>query len=423
MKKITLALIAILGISQVYSQAPNWIIYNSENSGLPNNWVPCIEIDSEGNKWIGTVYGGVAKFDNSMWEVFNINNSGLAAHNVQAIHIDSLDNIWFGSGWTGRISKYDGTNWTVYDSANTEGVLIDYVETRDIVTDKFGNLLIGTAASGIKSFNGTNWNSVPISGNFIYDLALDQNQNLWVGHWNDGATFFDGENSTNYTSSNSILPSDDVTSVAVENDGTVWLATRYDGIVRFDQEDGWTLYNNSNATLPSNSFNTVVIDNDGNKWFATGNGSTGWGDGIVKYDDENWVVFDTSNSGIPSNDVISLAVDGNNNLWMGTQQDGVGVFNENGIILSSQLTIDSSKDIDIFPNPFSNAFRIRTNQSQTENLILSIFDSMGKKILDKPIDQTSDSHIVDLSSVESGIYFAVFMESSGAFMVKRIMKK
>jgi ligand-binding sensor domain-containing protein len=423
MKKITLALITILGISQVYSQAPNWIVYNAENSGLPNNWVPCIEIDSEGNKWIGTVYGGVAKFDNSAWQVFNVDNSGLAAHNIQAIHIDSLDNKWFGSGWTGRISKYDGSNWTVYDSANTEGILIDLVGTRDIITDKFGNLLIGTQTIGIKSFNGTDWSSAPISGIFIYDLALDQDQNLWVGHWNDGATFFDGENSTNYTSLNSILPSDDVTSIAVEDDGTVWLATRYDGIVRFDQQDGWTLYNNSNATLPSNSFNTVVIDNDGNKWFATGNGSTGWGDGIVKYDDENWVAFDTSNSGIPSNDVISLAVDGNNNLWMGTQQNGVGVFNENGIILSTPESLTFGKDLSIFPNPFSSHFKIRLNMTAVDELSLMIYDSMGQIVINQTIRAASDFHIVDSSQIESGLYFATFTNTAGEVAIKKIVKK
>jgi hypothetical protein len=30
---------------------------------LPHNWVNAIAIDGEGNKWIGTFGGGLAKFD------------------------------------------------------------------------------------------------------------------------------------------------------------------------------------------------------------------------------------------------------------------------------------------------------------------------------------------------------------------------
>ncbi len=32
----------------------NWTVYNTSNSGLPDNWVYAIAIDGQGNKWIGT---------------------------------------------------------------------------------------------------------------------------------------------------------------------------------------------------------------------------------------------------------------------------------------------------------------------------------------------------------------------------------
>ncbi len=41
----------------------NWTIYNTSNSGLPNNTVTSIAIDSLGNKLIGTWGGGVAIFN------------------------------------------------------------------------------------------------------------------------------------------------------------------------------------------------------------------------------------------------------------------------------------------------------------------------------------------------------------------------
>jgi ligand-binding sensor domain-containing protein len=32
----------------------NWTVYNTSNSGLPDNYVYAIAIDGQGNKWIGT---------------------------------------------------------------------------------------------------------------------------------------------------------------------------------------------------------------------------------------------------------------------------------------------------------------------------------------------------------------------------------
>jgi ligand-binding sensor domain-containing protein len=32
----------------------NWTVYNTSNSGLPDNYVNAIAIDGQGNKWIGT---------------------------------------------------------------------------------------------------------------------------------------------------------------------------------------------------------------------------------------------------------------------------------------------------------------------------------------------------------------------------------
>ncbi len=74
----------------------NWTVYDTDNSGLPDNHVEVITIDNNGNKWIGTYYKGFAKFDGTNWTVYNINNSGLSNNNVRAIAIDNNDNKWIG---------------------------------------------------------------------------------------------------------------------------------------------------------------------------------------------------------------------------------------------------------------------------------------------------------------------------------------
>jgi len=55
-------------------------------SGLADNYVKCIAIDPEGNKWFGTV-NGVSKFDGKQWTSYTTNN-GLLSNNIYSITID-----------------------------------------------------------------------------------------------------------------------------------------------------------------------------------------------------------------------------------------------------------------------------------------------------------------------------------------------
>jgi len=79
----------------------NWVVYNTSNSGLPENFVMTITIDNDGNKWIGTWGGGLAKFDGVNWVVYNTSNSGLPENQINAIYIDIYGNKWIGTNGRG----------------------------------------------------------------------------------------------------------------------------------------------------------------------------------------------------------------------------------------------------------------------------------------------------------------------------------
>ena len=80
--------------------------------------VTCLAIDGSGNKWIGTWNGGLAKFDGTNWTVYNTSNSGLPDNAVCCIAIDGSGNKWIGT-YDGGLAKFDGTNWTVYNTSNS----------------------------------------------------------------------------------------------------------------------------------------------------------------------------------------------------------------------------------------------------------------------------------------------------------------
>ncbi len=105
-KWLTLILIVTMIVGLVFSGCHKkstkpkpllWITYNTSNSGLAENNVSAIAVDLSGNKWFGTYYGGVSKFDGTSWTTYNTSNSGLARNEVISLAIDLSDNKWFGT--------------------------------------------------------------------------------------------------------------------------------------------------------------------------------------------------------------------------------------------------------------------------------------------------------------------------------------
>ena len=62
---LVLGLVVLLVIGSAVaacSQTPEWIVYNTANSGLPHDRVWDLGIDEQGNIWIGTYGGGLAVY-------------------------------------------------------------------------------------------------------------------------------------------------------------------------------------------------------------------------------------------------------------------------------------------------------------------------------------------------------------------------
>ena len=201
--------------------------FNKANSGLPYNYVNCIAIDGNGNKWIVTG-SGLVKYDDTNWTIYDT-NSGLPDIYMTSncIAIDRNENKWIGTTW-GGLAKYDDTNWTVYDASN----------------------------SGLP-------------GNNVNCIAIDGNGNKWIGT-NEGLVKYDDTNWTVYDTSNSGLPSNHVHCLAIDESGNKWIGTEWSGLAKFD-DTNWTVYNTANSGLPDNRVNCITIDGNGNKWIGVGN--------------------------------------------------------------------------------------------------------------------------------------------------------
>jgi hypothetical protein len=327
----------IINFSLSQGPPPEWIIYNTSNSGLPENYVSAIAIDGQGNKWIGTARG-LAKFDGLNWTVYNTSNSGLPYNNVYAIAIDGEGNKWIGT-YVGGLAKFDGSSWTVYTTSNS-GLPSDYVYA--IAIDGQGNKWIGTSR-GLAKFDGRNWTVYNTSNsgllsNWVLAIAIDGQGNKWIGTGGGGLAKFDGSSWTVYKYRNSLLPSDTVYAIAIDGGGNIWIGTRNGGLAKFDGVKTWIVYDTSNSGLPYNDVRAIAIDGGGNIWIGTYSG------GLAKFDGVNWTVYKWSNSGLPDNYVFAIAIDGWENKWIGTV-GGLAVYREGGVYIPIYPKILSIRDV------------------------------------------------------------------------------
>lgn len=61
------------------------------------------------------------------------------------------------------------------------------------------------------------------------------------------------------------------------------------GLTRFNKNTGEMIfYNKANSELPTNWVTSVAVDLKGNKWIGTS------GDGLAKFDGESWTVYNSS---------------------------------------------------------------------------------------------------------------------------------
>ncbi|MCD4735138.1 MAG: T9SS type A sorting domain-containing protein, partial [Bacteroidales bacterium] len=158
----------------------NWTIYNTTNSGLPDNGVMSIAIDGNGNKWIGTSNGGLAKFDGINWTIYNTTNSGLPNNHVLSIVNDGNGYKWIGT-YAG-LTKFDGVNWTTHNTSNS-GLPDNVVNSIEI--DESGNKWIGTNNGGLAKYDESSWTTYNkansgLPSNYIESIAMDINENIWL---------------------------------------------------------------------------------------------------------------------------------------------------------------------------------------------------------------------------------------------------
>lgn len=411
-KPVLFFLLLALSGTNCFAQ-PAWINYSFTNSPLPENSVRCIEIDSQGRKWIGTDYG-LAVFDDINWTVYFTTNSGLPDNAIRAITFDNSGNTWIGT-LSGGLTKFDGTNWTTYNTANSS-LPADYVKALEMDTANF--LWIGTI-NGIAKFDRINtWetftpaNSILTTANIASIYVRANNQKI-VGTLNGGLIIFANDTIKDVLtiSGGSGIPDNTQLDLAEDSLGNIWFATAADGLVAYRGQFGWFWYHPGISTIPSANLSAVHFnDTESILWVGSID------NGLIKKTGPTFSAYTTSNSLLPDNHIQCLTVDDSNVVWMGTASNGVVRFDE--ALLSSTHSIYNNITHFLFPNPTTGNLFYDSNGNFAA---VKIYDVSGRVVFMKEL--LSAENKINLSEFGNGVFFVELTKTNGERFYERVIKR
>jgi ligand-binding sensor domain-containing protein len=288
--------------------------------------INAIAIDRDDSKWIAGMYG-IGRFDGSAWTVYTSTNpismTGRTLTGISAIAVDNNGTKWFGTAWS--ILSFNGSTWTVYDcgastfpcsGSTLTGIVVDNANVKWLGL----SVPTGMPGSELVSFDGTTWRTYNTSNsglpnNSVSTIAVDKDGAKWIGTYG-GVARFDGTTWTVYNASNSALPGDQITAIAIDKDGIKWISANTMSnprVVRFDGAS-WTIYDSLGWV------NHIAVDVDNSKWFVTSSGM-----GLARYDGTTWTNYNSSNSpGMPSW-INRITIDASGNKWTGANAPSGGI--------------------------------------------------------------------------------------------------
>lgn len=104
-------------------------------------------------------------------------------------------------------------------------------------------------------------------------------------------------------------------SMVIDSKNNVWIGgpgLNMPGLYKIDPELNITIYSNTNSILPTNRVTCIHVDNFDNIWVGLGDSK-----GLLKISNENWELINSENSNIPKNIQIEcFATDNVGNLWI-----------------------------------------------------------------------------------------------------------
>lgn len=256
----------------------------SKEQGLDPDYVEAMLEDFEGNKWLGTMGGGLYKYKGDHLTYFTA-NSGLLSDFVNAVFEDSLGRILVGS--TQGLSIID-KNYTIQNIPSE----VDPKEVLSINQDRYGNFYYGTFIELYgplsKSLRTTDRKKqVRYFPSGVSSIFADTDDTIWASTYGLGVIRIKDGAETSLLKTDG-LPADVIEEI-VPGCNALWFLSRENGAARLRQNT-IQIFGREQG-LPSEAIFSVLEEKDGAIWFGTDRGVTCLsGDQIKTYSQDQGLI-------------------------------------------------------------------------------------------------------------------------------------
>ncbi|MBA4406416.1 hypothetical protein C0389_03995 [bacterium] len=225
--------------------------------------------------------------DTSRTVSYRTNNSKIFSNVLSRVVVDKNNNKWIGSIDHG-LMKFDGKKWTSYENSG----FITGTFVQDLLVDKRGRLWIGTSRS-LTLFDGISWQSFndKLPSSFVTAIEEDVNGNIWIATLS-GLVKYDNNSFKTFTSQNSGVPLENLSSLSSSKTGEIWVGSSTSGVLRFNGSS-WTRFVTSGMDLETRNVSDIVqdliVDNSGNVWsFQNSDPGLQVVSALLKYEGSQW---------------------------------------------------------------------------------------------------------------------------------------
>ncbi|MEK6544134.1 MAG: hypothetical protein AABZ44_06850, partial [Elusimicrobiota bacterium] len=406
---------------------PQWVIFNTGNSGIRDNSVKHITGDPSGNLWISFLNpdAGIDRYDGHVWTNYNVTNSGLLSNGISDFDIDVQGRVWVATSG-GGLSVFSGGIWISYTHANS-GLSENYLNR--VVVDKDGVVWL-SANNKVIRYDGSNFQDLipPSHLGFIHTgagLAPDNEGGFWYAANDDQGVFhYSSGTWTFYSSITAVKPDGtqvntlikEIRSIEIDNTGRMWFTPGASGATYsypVYMYDGGTFFVFPSSVVGKNRVSTLDV--------GIGGGGVWFGDvGATRYDGTTWSTLNTANSGIASDPVRSFAFSSSTGpVWLATN-NGVSRLVQAPVFTSSptvsQLRVESKllpATVTVSNPEVSWSFSDSNGSSQQSyyDLELSVDSDFASVFFSSSVASSASSQVLP-ALPEGGYYVRVRVRSS-----------
>ncbi|WP_020533895.1 two-component regulator propeller domain-containing protein [Flexithrix dorotheae] len=213
-------------------------------------------------------------------------------------------------------SHLQGQHYNIRKFSSKDGLAQNHCLT--VAIDSNENLWVGTYEGGISKFNGHTFQSYNqrdgLSSSFIFDINQQNPEEIWFATAN-GISNFNGQRFENYLTSD--FNSVKIRSLVFSKDKKLWFYHEDDGL-GYIENQGVVYLNNEN--LYDLTVSELFIDKSGKIWIGT------YAQGLYILDGKDLWHY-SYHKGLKSNTVYSIYQEDNGNVMVGTNL-GISYFNE-----------------------------------------------------------------------------------------------